>query len=136
MDKLDQILSKNFDSKLPDGFSDRIRLNFRRKYYFRQRILLFSALLLIIAGLCMVFPEVASADAQFNGQPGSISSFPAMNLPLVLSQNSPAGIWQGLSDMQDAILTTFSLPAWLGLFSVGIGSVIGIGGIFPRLRTL
>ena len=135
MDKLDQIQSKNPESDLPDGFSDRIRLNFRRKYHFRQRMLVLTAVFFIIAGFCMVFHEVAKANVQLNVQPGDISSMPAMNLPLELSQNSAGGIWQGIIDAQDTIITAFSLPAWLGLFSVGIGSIIGIGGFFPRLRT-
>jgi hypothetical protein len=135
MDKFDRMLSKNPDHELPDGFSERIRLNFRRKVHFRQRMLVLSAVFLIFAGFCVIFPEVAKANLQLNVQPGDVSSMSAMNLSLELSQNSAGGIWQGILDAQDTIITAFSLPAWLGLFSVGIGSIIGIGGFFPRLRT-
>jgi hypothetical protein len=135
MDNLDQILSKNPKSDLPDGFSDRIRLNFRRKYHFRQRMLILAAVLFIIAGFIVVFPEVTKANEQLTVQTGILSSMPTMGLSSELTQNSAAGIWQGITDTQDTIIAAFSLPAWLGLFSVGIGSIIGIGGFFPRLRT-
>jgi hypothetical protein len=134
MDKFEQMLTKNSDYHLPDGFSDRIRLNFRRKYLYRQRMLVMSAVLLIIAGFCVVLPEVASVNGQLNVQPAYLSAMPAADFPLSL-QSSATGLWQGITELQDSILATINLPAWLGLFSVAIGSVIGIGGIFPRLRT-
>ena len=135
MDKFDRILSKYSNNDLPDGLTDRIRLNFRRKYHFRQKMLVLSAFLLIIAGFCVVFPEAVAANQQLAFPPVDASSNPAIALPLTISQNSPTGLWDGITEIQDTILTTFSLPAWLGLFSVGVGSVIGIGGLFPRLRT-
>jgi len=64
MDKFDRILSKYSNNDLPDGLTDRIRLNFRRKYHFRQKMLVLSAFLLIIAGFCVVFPEAAAANQQ------------------------------------------------------------------------
>jgi hypothetical protein len=134
MDKLDQKLSKDPDLYLPDVFAQRIRMGFRRKYHFRQRMLVLSALLLIIAGFYAVFPEVASLNGQLNGQSATLYSVPAADLPLSL-QTSATGLWQGMTDLQDSILVALNLPAWLGLFSVAIGSVIGIGGIFPHLRT-
>jgi hypothetical protein len=134
MDRLDQIHSKNPDTYLPDVFAERIRSRFRRKYHFRQRILALFALLLIIAGFCVIFPEAASVNGQLNAQSDGLYSMPAADLPLSL-QTSATGLWQGITDFQDSILVAFNLPAWLGLFSVAIGSVIGIGGFFPHLRT-
>ena len=134
MDKLDQRLSKDPDIYLADVFAERIRSGFRRKYKFRQRLLALSALLLIIAGLCVVFPELASVNGQLNVQPADLNAMPAADLPLSI-QTSATGLWQGITDLQDSILVSINLPAWLGLFSVAIGSVIGIGGIFPHLHT-
>jgi hypothetical protein len=134
MDKFDQIFSQDPDSALSDGFTERIRLRFKRRVHFHQRMLALSAILLIIAGLCVVFPEVASFNGQLNVQPADLYSMPAADLPLSL-QTSATGLWQGITDFQDTILVAFNLPAWLGLFSVAIGTVIGIGGIFPHLRT-
>jgi len=134
MDKLDQKLLQDPNSYLPEVFAERIRLGFRHKYHFRQRMLALSAFLLIIAGFCVVFPELASVNGQLNAQPATLYSLPASDLPLSL-QTSATGLWQGMTDFQDSILVAFNLPAWLGLFSVAIGSVIGIGGIFPHLRT-
>lgn len=134
MDKLDRILSNKPDCDLPDGLIERIRLNFRRKYYFRQRMLALSAVLLILAGFLVVLPALATANGQLNLQPADVSAIPAADLPLSL-QSSAAGVWQGITDFQDTILATFSFPAWLGLFSVAIGSIIGIGGVFPRPHT-
>jgi len=133
MDKLDRFLSKKPDCDLPDGLIERIRLNFRRKYYLRQRIAALSAALLILAGFCVVLPTLASANGQLNLSPADVSGMPAADLPLSL-QSSAAGVWQGITDLQDTILATFSITAWLGLFSVAIGSIIGIGGVFPRRR--
>ena len=134
MDKIDQILSKNPDFAIPDGLTDRIKLNFRRKVHFRQRMLVFSAILLIIVGFCVVLPEMAAANEQLNIQPADVSSMPLVDLPLSL-QSSATGLLQNITDLQDTLLATFNLPAWLGLFSVAIGSAIGIRGIFPHLRT-
>ena len=134
MDKLDQILSKDPTIYLPEDFAERIRSGFRRRYKFRQRMLALSALLLIIAGLCVVYPELASVNGQLNVQPADLNAMPAADLPLSI-QTSATGLWQGITDLQDSILTAFNLPAWLGLFSVAIGSLIGIGGIFPHLHT-
>jgi hypothetical protein len=64
MDKLDQLLSKKHDYDLPEGFIERIRLNFRRKYYFRQRMLALSAALLILAGFCVVLPALTTVNGQ------------------------------------------------------------------------
>ena len=133
MDKLDHILSKKHDGDLPEGFIERIRLNFRRKYYFRQRMLALSAALLILAGFCVVLPSLAAANGQFNLSSTDVSGMPASDLSMSL-QSSAAGVWQGITDLQDTILTTFSFPAWMGLFSVAIGSIIGIGRVFPRRR--
>jgi hypothetical protein len=134
MDKLDQLLSKDPDIYLPDVFAERIRAGFRRKYKFRQRLLAFSALLLIIAGFCVVLPEIGSVNGQLNVTPAALNAMPDANLPLSI-QTSATGLWQGITDLQDSILIAINLPAWLGLFSVAIGSVIGIGGIFPHLHT-
>ena len=134
MDKLDQILSKDPTIYLPEDFAERIRSGFRRRYKFRQRMLALSALLLIIAGLCVVYPELASVNGQLNVQPAALNAMPAADIPLSI-QTSATGLWQGITDLQDSILTAFNLPAWLGLFSVAIGSLIGIGGIFPHLHT-
>ncbi len=130
MDKFDRILAKKHDEDLPKGFIERIRLNFRRKYYFRQRIVALSAALLILAGFCVVLPTLA---AQMTISPVDGSAMPAADFPLSI-QTSAVGVMQGITDLQDSILATFSLPAWLGLFSVAIGSIIGIGGVFPRRR--
>lgn len=134
MDKLNKILSKDPNLYLPDDLAERIKLRFRRKYHFRQRILALSAILLIIAGFCVVFPEAASVNGQLNAQPANLYSMPVADLPFSL-QSSATGLWQGIIDFQDSILEAFNLPAWLGLFSVAIGSLIGIGGIFPYLHT-
>jgi hypothetical protein len=134
MDKLDLILSKKPESDVPVGLADRIKLNFRRRYYSRQRLWVVSAIFLIIAGFCAVLPELPAVSQQLNVSPASVSSMPGLDLPAI-SQGSAEGLWQGIADLQDTILATLSLPAWLGLFSVGIGSVIGIGGIIPRLHT-
>ncbi len=134
MDKVDKTLSKDPDTYLPDGFAERIRLGFRRKYHFRQRMLALSAIMLIIAGFWVIFPEVASVNSELNAQPAALYSMPAIGLSPSL-QSSATGLWQGITDLQDSILVAFNLPAWLGLFSVAIGSVIGIGGIFPHLHT-
>jgi len=134
MDKLDQILSKDPTIYLPEDFAERIRSGFRRRYKFRQRMLALSALLLIIAGLCVVYPELASVNGQLNVQPAALNAMPAADISLSI-QTSATGLWQGITDLQDSILTAFNLPAWLGLFSVAIGSLIGIGGIFPHLHT-
>ena len=134
MDKLDQILSKDPTIYLPEDFAERIRSGFRRRYKFRQRMLALSALLLIIAGLCVVYPELASVNGLLNVQPANLNAMPAADIPLSI-QTSATGLWQGITDLQDSILTAFNLPAWLGLFSVAIGSLIGIGGIFPHLHT-
>jgi hypothetical protein len=134
MDKLDRMLSKDHESYLPDVLAERIRERFRRKYHSRQRMLAFFALLLIIAGFWVVFPEVASVNGQLTVQPAELNALPAADLPLSV-QASATGLWQGITDLQDTILVAFNLPAWLGLFSVAIGSLIGIGGMFPHLRT-
>ena len=133
MNKLDQLLSKKHDYDLPEGFIERIRLNFRRKYYFRQRMLALSAALLILAGFCVVLPAFAAVNGQLNLLPADVSAMPAADLSMSL-QSSAVGVWQGITDFQDTILATFGFPTWLGLFSVAIGSIIGIGGIFPHLR--
>jgi len=134
MDKLDQLLSKKHDYDLPEGFIERIRLNFRRKYYFRQRMLALSAALLILAGFCVVLPALTTVNGQLILPPADVSTIPATDLPMSL-QSSAVGVLQGITDLQDTILATFTFPAWLGLFSVAIGSIIGIGGVFPRRRT-
>jgi hypothetical protein len=134
MDKVDKTLSKDPDTYLADGFAERIRLGFRRKYHFRQRMLALSAIILIIAGFWVIFPEVASVNSELNAQPAGLYSMQAVGLSPSL-QSSATGLWQEITDLQDSILVAFNLPAWLGLFSVAIGSVIGIGGIFPHLHT-
>jgi hypothetical protein len=133
MDKLDKLNLKDPDYYLPEDFAERIRLGFRRKYHFRQRMLALSALLLIIAGFCVVFPELVSINGQLNTQPANIYAIPSGGLALS-TQTSATGLWQGITDFQDSILVAFNIPAWLGLFSVAIGSAIGIGGIFPYLH--
>ena len=136
MDKLDQILSKYPDNNLPNGFIDRVRLNFRRRYYFRQRALALSAILLMVAGFYAVFPELAAVNQQLSLQPANFSLLPGLNVPAISSQSSVAAIWQAILNLQDTIISTFSLPAWLGLFSVAIGSGIGIGRIFLLTQPL
>ncbi len=134
MDKFGKKLIKDPDHYAPDVFAERIKLRFRRKYHFRRRMLALSAVLLIIAGFCVVLPELASVSGQLNARPDILNATSNIDFSQSL-QSSAAGLWQGVADFQDSILVAFNLPAWLGLFSVAIGSVIGIGGIFPNLHT-
>ncbi len=89
MDKLDQLLSKKHDYDLPEGFIERIRLNFRRKYYFRQRMLALSAALLILAGFCVVLPAFAAVNGQLNLLPADVSAMPAADLSIVITKAQP-----------------------------------------------
>jgi len=135
MDRIDRLLASYPENDLPHDFSQRVRKSFRRRYRRRQRILALISLALILGGLYFILPEFLTYNESLALQPPGTVLISGIDLTLANLQNLANGTWQNIADLQALIQTSFSPSAWLGLWAVGVGTFIGIGGFLPHLQT-
>jgi hypothetical protein len=133
MDKMDRLIAKIPEQKVPPMLAHRICANFRQRHRANIQIHISISFLMILTGACLTVPQLVNQGIPFNLPASGMSLAQNLLVMFMDLQSLINGLGQSFTSYQTQVTGFFGITTWLGFVFLAAGALAGIGSLLqPR----